>query len=252
MNKQSNIPLIVNPLFRDLIPPLSTEEHAQLEQNIQANGCLDGIIAWKGIIIDGHNRYEICQKHGLPYDVSEMRFASRDEAKLWILENQLGRRNLTSATRIELALRKVQLEGPTPGIRTRKAIASQAGVSEQTVYKYMKIKKLGDAQLLSKVKNGVKTINAAHKGLEVSTKSVTIMYDITQCPKAYANYKIRTADGYVTSLKKLYGNIADNLHEMEIDDVDIVLKLLKRQLRLMRRSHSLRPALAVRYKAKIN
>jgi len=225
---------MINPIFRDLIPPLTEEEFAQLEQNILSHGCRDTIIAWKGIIIDGHNRYAICQKHGISYEVSEMRLGSRNEAKLWILENQLGRRNLTSAVRIELAAHKVQLTGPTPGIRTRKAIANQAGVSEQTVYKYMKIKKLGDAQLLSKVKNGIETINAAHKGLEVSTKSVTVMYDVTQCPKTYANHKLVVVDKNTNSLKNLYNSISDTLPDMDCDDIDIVWKRLKKQLRFLR------------------
>ena len=64
---------------------------------------------WDGMIIDGHNRYEICKQHGIEFEVKEVDFASREEAKLWILENQLSRRNLTDAARIELALTKVAM-----------------------------------------------------------------------------------------------------------------------------------------------
>jgi len=48
-------------------------------------------------------------KHGIEFEVKDIEFESREEAKLWILENQLGRRNLTDAARIELALKKEAL-----------------------------------------------------------------------------------------------------------------------------------------------
>jgi hypothetical protein len=53
------------------------------------------------ILIDGHNRYEICTRLDIPFDVKEIDFDSRDEAKLWIVQNQLGRRNLTDFAKAE-------------------------------------------------------------------------------------------------------------------------------------------------------
>jgi N6-adenosine-specific RNA methylase IME4 len=91
----------INAEFAALIPPLSAEERQQLEENIvEHGGARDPLVVWaskgKLTLIDGHNRYEICTRLELPFDVHEMRFKSTDEARHWIVKNQLGRRNLTA------------------------------------------------------------------------------------------------------------------------------------------------------------
>jgi len=96
--------------FKNLIPPLLEDEYRQLEQNILTKRkCENAIILWDGRIIDGHNRFYICAEHGIEFELEEMDFESREAAKLWIIENQLGRRNLTDAARIELALCKEEI-----------------------------------------------------------------------------------------------------------------------------------------------
>jgi len=84
----------IDPEFQALIPPLRAEERAQLEANIVADGVRDPLVTWQGVLIDGHNRYEIATRLGLPYQVTSMDFATRDDACDWIDRNQLGRRNL--------------------------------------------------------------------------------------------------------------------------------------------------------------
>ena len=61
--------LIINDELKNLLPPLSAEEFAGLEADIQAHGCLAPVIAWDGILVDGHHRYEICTKHEIPFSV---------------------------------------------------------------------------------------------------------------------------------------------------------------------------------------
>ncbi len=85
--------------FRSLIRPLNRQEYLQLEANIMADGCREPIVTWNGFIVDGHNRYEICHKHSIPFATEEIDFETRDEAILWICVNQLGRRNLSEETR---------------------------------------------------------------------------------------------------------------------------------------------------------
>ena len=87
----------IDPEFKKLIPPLSPQERSQLEENILAEGCRDPLTVWKeqNILLDGHNRYEICDKYGIEFYVSEIELSNREEAKIWILRNQLGRRNLS-------------------------------------------------------------------------------------------------------------------------------------------------------------
>ena len=61
--------LQIDPEFKRLIKPLQTKENLQLENNIIMDGCRDAIITWNGIIIDGHNRYEICKRRNIPFEV---------------------------------------------------------------------------------------------------------------------------------------------------------------------------------------
>src|SRR4028118_514267 len=90
--------LRIDPDFQTLIPPLSASEFATLEASIQEKGCRDPLVVWaeEKILIDGHNRYAICTAHGIPYQTVEMSFDSPNTVKVWMLLNQLGRRNLTS------------------------------------------------------------------------------------------------------------------------------------------------------------
>jgi hypothetical protein len=97
--------LKIDPEFKDAIQPLSPEELAQLEANIKANdGCRDPLVIWDGFIVDGHHRYEICRRHNIPFQTVSMDFPDRAAAKVWMLHNQLGRRNLNDYQRSEIAL----------------------------------------------------------------------------------------------------------------------------------------------------
>ncbi len=89
--------LIIDPEFRDKIPPLTEDEFTLLEENILTDGAVfSPLIVWDNIILDGHNRYEIIQRHPeLTYAVHKVSFANRYEAISWICKHQLGRRNLT-------------------------------------------------------------------------------------------------------------------------------------------------------------
>ena len=181
----------IDPEFKALIPPLSKEEYQQLEHNILShNKCRDAIVTWRGIIVDGHNRFNVCVTHGISFEIKEMDFESREEAKLWILDNQLGRRNITDAMRIELALSKTELlrqkakenqiraggdktragallelsskPGEEP-IDVRKAVADEAGLSDRTVQNYMHVLKHGNPELLERVKSGDIKIKTAFR-----------------------------------------------------------------------------------------
>ena len=89
--------LKIDPEFRDKIPPLTDAEYEQLEENIISDGeVYEPICVWKGIIVDGHNRYKIVQKHPeIPFRTKNMDFADKWEAFEWMYKKQLGRRNLT-------------------------------------------------------------------------------------------------------------------------------------------------------------
>jgi phage N-6-adenine-methyltransferase len=131
--------------FRQLIPPLSADEYRQLEQNILAEGCRDALITWNGVILDGHNRYEICDRHGKPFRIAQINLASRDEATNWIIDNQLGRRNITQEQRAYLIGKRYQgekkqgartdltSEQNVPKLNTAEKIGEQHGISHMAV-----------------------------------------------------------------------------------------------------------------------
>jgi len=89
--------LKIDPEFSEKIPPLTPEELEQLEANILEEGAvINPLIVWNGVIVDGHNRYRILQRHPeITFHVYEKEFSDRYEVIAWICKNQLGRRNLT-------------------------------------------------------------------------------------------------------------------------------------------------------------
>jgi len=140
----------VNDRLKQFIPPLMDEEFRLLEASILESGCRDPIVIWNGTIIDGHNRYAICKKHGVEFATVEMEFDDTEAAMDWMDSNQLGRRNLTPDQRSLLRGRrynrtkKTQVEaGSMKGkasakvseapVNTAATLAKQHGVSERTI-----------------------------------------------------------------------------------------------------------------------
>jgi hypothetical protein len=173
--------MIIDPKLKAYIRPLSENEYQALESSILADGCRDALVVWDGILIDGHNRYSICTKHELEFDTVEMAFKNIDEAKEWMLLNQLGRRNLSDYDRTVLALMLEDLyasrgkenmsKGGKKGlttlsnlnpINTRKEIAQIANVSEGTVGKVKIILEKGTPELSAAISSGAISINKAY------------------------------------------------------------------------------------------
>ena len=176
--------LIIDPEFRDLIPPLNDEELSMLEESIVANGCESPLIVWNGVIVDGHNRHAICQKHNIPFAVTEKEFSSREDAMLWMLRNQLGRRNLNSYQRSDLVLKLEPLmaseaklrkgqrtdlgQNSAPGSqmgKTSHKLAEMAGVSHDTIKKVKKLNEAADEETKGKLRRGEVTVHKAYTEL---------------------------------------------------------------------------------------
>jgi N6-adenosine-specific RNA methylase IME4 len=77
-----------------LIPPLTSEEFKQLERNILEEGIRDPLVTWNGILVDGHNRYRIATEYDIDFETVEKEFTDMNSVKEWMVNNQLGRRNL--------------------------------------------------------------------------------------------------------------------------------------------------------------
>ena len=95
--------------FKNLIPALTDEEYKGLEQSILSEGCRDALVLWGDILVDGHNRYEICTRHNIPFKTVQKEFTSRDDVLLWMIDTQFSRRNLDAPDRILLAQKKAPI-----------------------------------------------------------------------------------------------------------------------------------------------
>ena len=200
--------------YKALIPPLAADELAQLEENILQDGCRDSIVTWEDAIIDGHNRYAICQKHGLPFKAITMEFPDRSHAKEWIIRNQFGRRNLAPYVRVSLALElestiaerakanqsagggdqksgcQISDKAISP-IDTKREIAAIAGVSHDTVAKVKTIKAKASDEVKQKVASGEMSINKAYQQTKEQDEPMTTVIDGTR-PKSDKNLTKKT------------------------------------------------------------
>lgn len=187
--------------LRAYIDPLTPEEHQALERSILAEGCRDALVLWGEILVDGHNRYGICQKHGIPFQtVQNPRFKSMEDVHLWMIDQHLGRRSVSDFQRGILALRKKEIVAarakeavarlaeagsagavefppdladglptgpdssalpPPEPLTSREAIAKAARISSNTVVQIEKIQKSAAPELVEAVKAGTISINAA-------------------------------------------------------------------------------------------
>lgn len=174
--------------LRQFIDPLTDSERALLERSLLAEGCRDPLVLWGEVLIDGHNRYELCQKHGIAFNtVQNDRFQNIEQVMLWMIDNQLSRRSVTDFQRGMLALRRKELlaanEPPAPApandaapggqaaeeaapvpvvTRTkRKDVADIAGVSSHKIAQIEKIQKTATPELIEAVRAGTISIGAA-------------------------------------------------------------------------------------------
>ncbi|MYN19464.1 hypothetical protein GTP81_22225 [Rugamonas sp. FT107W] len=181
----------INDVLRGYIEPLTEAEYAALERSILVEGCRDALVLWEDVLVDGHNRYQICQQHGIPFKVTEnTSFRNLDDVKLWMIDNNLGRRSISDFQRGVLALRKKEIvaarvaelaaqaaaedasiappEGEAPKAKpaampltSREDIARAARLSSATISQIEKIQKTATPELVEAVRSGTISINAA-------------------------------------------------------------------------------------------
>jgi hypothetical protein len=89
--------IVIQKRFKDLLDEQSADERKNLEAVLLSDGCRDALVVWchngKYILLDGHNRFEICKKHGISFETHVMEFGSVDAAEEWVDMNQISRRN---------------------------------------------------------------------------------------------------------------------------------------------------------------
>lgn len=179
--------------FKKLIPALSVEEFKQLEQNCLAEGIREKIITWNGFIIDGHNRFEIATKHKLKFETESKEFNSEVDAKIWMVNNQFGRRNLQDFVKGELMKTLEELEKEkgfevykeTVGRpkkeslsiidndlkhNTRKIVADKLGWSTGKKAQFDVVTKKAPEEVKAKLRTGEVSINQAYQEIKKEEK----------------------------------------------------------------------------------
>jgi hypothetical protein len=251
--------IVIDNEFASLIPPLSSEERQQLEDNIvEHGGARDPLVVWasKGTLtlLDGHNRYEICTRLELPFEIEEMRFSDRSHAEEWIIRNQFGRRNLSAYVRTQLALRleetiaarakakrvedgkatgrgkvrQISDKPLQPVIDTKREIAKVANVSHDTVAKVKKIdaaEKAGkvDAETVAKLRTGEVSINRVVRDLKEQETAAK-----RQEQKAAAVARRQSVDGlYLGDFRQIGDKIPDASVDLIFTDPPYDMKALE-------------------------
>ena len=177
--------ITINEELRSFIDPLTPVEYAALERSLLADGCRDALVLWRDVLIDGHNRYDICTKHGIPFrTVNNDKFDSLEDVMLWVIDNNLARRSVSDFQRGMLALRKKEIvaaraaqraaEAPPdqpaqetaddtadPPWSTREDVAKAARVSANTLSQIERIRKTAAPELVDAVRSGTISVSAA-------------------------------------------------------------------------------------------
>ncbi len=184
--------------FKKLIPPLTSEEFNQLEQNCLAEGIREAILTWNGFIIDGHNRYEIATKWNLDFQTKSKHFKNELDAKIWMVNNQFGRRNLQDFVKGELMKALEELERQKgqevykekaifkgnqhsaplsiidnePKHDTRKIVAEKLGWSTGKKAQFDVVVKKAPEEVKEKLRTGEVSINQAYQEIKKEEKKI--------------------------------------------------------------------------------
>lgn len=201
--------ITVNEDLKAYIDPLTSDEYEALERSLLTEGCRDALVLWGDLLVDGHNRYAICQAHGLPFQtVQSTLFKAIDDVHLWMIDQHLGRRSVSDFQRGVLALRKRQIvaergariqvsqtqdasapeaneraeappwdESTSSGLAvaaqpltSRDDLAKAARLSHSQMLLIEKIQKQAAPEVVAAVKSGVISINAAAAVSSLSTE----------------------------------------------------------------------------------
>lgn len=234
----ATVDIVVDPEFAALIPSLTPDERGLLEQSLLAEGCRDPLrVTPDGVLLDGHNRLAICREHNIPFSTSVVDVVDRDQAMLWIIENQLARRNLAAIDRIQLVARQEHLlreqaaarqatrsqlpqnsAEASQAMETREVAAKAAGVSHDTYTKGNKLLEHGAPELVEAVRAGRESIHAASVIAELRAdeqKAVLAEGKVAETAKALSNRRTNspgsdewyTPDAYLDAARTVLGSI---------------------------------------------
>ena len=221
--------MIIDNEFKSLIPVLTVDEFNQLEANILKEGIRDSLIVWGDILVDGHNRYTIADKHNIAYTTKEINFDNREDAKRWIILNQFGRRNINNYQRSVLALKLEDIykakakenerRGGGSGssgrqksdnpIAAKKELAKTAKVSHDTISKKKKIQEKATEETKLKLETGEISINKAFSEIKKQERKEEIEKQKEEIRQGRIEMPIGTYEVIVIDPPWMYGRDYD-------------------------------------------
>jgi hypothetical protein len=196
--------IITKDIFRNNLSRLTVDEYKWLEDSILKEGLRDKLIVWKlhNILIDGHHRYDICNKHSIlitEANITYMDFDSEEDALWWAYNNQRSRRNWNEYDRVMHALKfenyhkkkakeRMSAGGKKHGKQvkegqqnstnlgeepydTYKKIAEDAGVSSDTIKKARRIRDNGTNEEKDKIRRGEESWHSTDKKIKEREKA---------------------------------------------------------------------------------
>ena len=239
--------LKINEEFQSLIPPLTEGELILLTETIIEDGCRDALIVWNGFIVDGHNRYKICQEHDITFNTTEMAFDDVEAVKDWIDKNQLSRRNLSPDAFTLLLGRRYNrmkkqvtnplgLGGKTDKIdggqnvhhqKTSEQLAEQHGVNEKTVRRSGKFAEEveADPELQDAVMHNVpiKQIKKARKKKKMKEIKAGIAEQVKENPYVPLLVKANAIE-WLKAQQKCDLLFTDPPYSTDVDDIESFAK----------------------------
>jgi N6-adenosine-specific RNA methylase IME4 len=217
MLEQPTMTLRTDSRIRDLIPPLSEDERDRLKASIEIDGIRDAIVTWNppgglSCILDGHNRYAIAKElereTGRPvgYLIEPLNFHTIEEAQRWVINNQLGRRNLSDFGKGLLGLKLLEVEreaarrrqrtstgGASPQLReivpeaekgrARDLAASAVGMSGRTLDKVAFIEEHADEETKARLAAGATTISKEHTRIRAEQRKAEALAAVESKPE---------------------------------------------------------------------
>ena len=182
---------VVLPEMAQLLPPLTGEQLDALEADLLSGGCYSPIIVNEDlVIIDGHTRHELCEKHGIPYKMAVFSFEDMLEAKQWALGTQKGRRNLDKWELGKIALKLkpeieakakanmsagggdqksedarsgfVNSQNPISAVNTTQQLADAVGIGQQTMSRVIQIDEHAPVPIREALDSGDLSINQGY------------------------------------------------------------------------------------------
>jgi hypothetical protein len=243
--KEHKMELKIDPEFKKLIDPLEEDEFGRLEDSIAEYGCRDAIVTWQGYIIDGHNRYTICQHLDIepPTVDYTAQLADRDAVKQWILENQLSRRNLHTFQKSEIVLKLEKIESQKAKERqlatlkqnqdstvvqnsapreesgkTRDIIAARAGVSHDTIDKVKAVLDSGIEPVITAARSNTVSTNAAYELTKAAQKDAALMAELqTTAPERVPEVRDRAKAAADAAMRDIERQEKESANEKQLE-----------------------------------